>query len=71
MGVRAPATITDSLSHAASLAAAANSRELTLRSGGQRLLDDLEDVVADQLVALDQRVAERRVHVAVLLEHRA
>src|SRR3954453_10401595 len=34
-----------------------------------RLLDDLEDVVANELVALQQGVDERGVDVAVLLEH--
>src|SRR5438067_12257568 len=37
----------------------------------ERLLDDLEDLVADELVVLQQGLAERCVAVAVLGEHLA
>src|SRR5262245_53989671 len=37
----------------------------------ERLLDDLDDLVADEFVAVDQRVPQSEVHVLVLGHHGA
>src|SRR6266550_866387 len=65
MGVRAPATKNERVM------CGVYERDPGWGSGAvrERLLDDLEDLVADELVVLHQGVAERLVDVAVLGEH--
>src|SRR5437016_5005379 len=65
IGVRAPATMNELVMHRV------YERGLGGRSEPvrERLLDDFEDLVADELVVLHQGVAERCVDVAVLGEH--
>src|SRR6476660_3537998 len=67
MGVRAPATMNERVMNRV------YERDLGARSGSvrERLLDDLEDLVADELVVLHQGVSERSVDVAVLGQHLA
>src|SRR5438093_13670426 len=67
IGVRAPATMNERVTTSSVRATAAQPR-----GGGaseavrERLLDDLEALVADELVALHQLIAAGRVDVAVL-----
>src|SRR5512132_281763 len=67
MGVRAPATMNERVMNRV------YERDLGARSGSvrERLLDHLEDLVADELVVLHQGVPERSVDVAVLGQHLA
>ena len=72
IGVRAPDTITERVDGLTVRVYGRRRPAPWLSSGGERLLDHLEDLVADQLVALDERLLEGGVDVTVLrqdLEH--
>src|SRR5436190_4530268 len=71
IGVRAPATMNERVTTSSVRGADAEPRVAGSEAVRERLLDDLEDLVADELVLLHQRVAERAVDVAVLHEHLA